>query len=48
MKVMKLSKMIEGKQILNDIHFELKANEFVGLIGRNGSGKTTLFRTLTG
>ena len=48
MKVMKLSKMIEGKQILNDIHFELKANEIVGLIGRNGSGKTTLFRTLTG
>lgn len=48
MKVMKLSKMIEGKQILNDVHFELKANEIVGLIGRNGSGKTTLFRTLTG
>ena len=47
MKVMKLSKMIEGKQILNDVHFELKANEIVGLIGRNGSGKTTLFRTLT-
>ncbi len=45
---MKLSKMIEGKQILNDVHFELKANEIVGLIGRNGSGKTTLFRTLTG
>lgn len=40
--------MIEGKQILNDVHFELKANEIVGLIGRNGSGKTTLFRTLTG
>ena len=48
MKVMKLSKMIEGKQILNDVHFELKSNEIVGLIGRNGSGKTTLFRTLTG
>lgn len=48
MKVMKLSKMIKGKQILNDVHFELKANEIVGLIGRNGSGKTTLFRTLTG
>lgn len=48
MKVMKLSKMIEGKQILNEVHFELKANEIVGLIGRNGSGKTTLFRTLTG
>lgn len=48
MKVMKLSKMIEGKQILNDVRFELKANEIVGLIGRNGSGKTTLFRTLTG
>ena len=45
---MKLSKMIEGKQILNDVRFELKANEIVGLIGRNGSGKTTLFRTLTG
>ncbi|MEI6124941.1 MAG: ABC transporter ATP-binding protein [Pseudomonadota bacterium] len=33
---------------LQDIHFELKRGETLGLIGRNGSGKTTLLRMING
>lgn len=47
MKVTNLSKTIDQKEILRNIHFELTPGEIVGLVGRNGSGKTTLFRTLS-
>lgn len=35
-------------QVLNDLTFEAKTGEIVGLIGKNGSGKTTLLNLLTG
>lgn len=33
---------------LQDVNFELKRGECLGLIGRNGSGKTTLLRLING
>lgn len=37
-----------SKTILEDLNFEVKENEFIGLIGHNGSGKTTLMDLLMG
>lgn len=33
---------------VNDISFELKKGEILGIVGRNGSGKTTLLRSVAG
>lgn len=38
--------VIDEKQVLKDISFELNKGEILGVIGRNGVGKTTLFRTI--
>jgi ABC-type polysaccharide/polyol phosphate transport system ATPase subunit len=33
---------------LNNINFNVKSGEMIGIIGMNGSGKTTLLRTISG
>ena len=37
-----------GKFVLEEISFEIRKGDFVGIIGPNGSGKTTLFKGISG
>ncbi len=43
-----LSKSYGAELVLEDIHFDVKENERIGLIGRNGAGKTTIFKVICG
>ncbi|MEH7463968.1 ABC-F type ribosomal protection protein [Bacillus thuringiensis] len=43
-----IAKTFGGNIIFENISFEIKKGERIGLVGRNGSGKTTIFQLLTG
>ena len=49
-RFVKASKKYSSKQdaTLSDINLEIKAGEFVSLVGQSGAGKSTLIRMLTG
>ena len=36
------------KSVIHDIHFDVRGQEIVGLIGMNGAGKSTILKTILG
>ncbi len=48
LRVENLTKRFGGIIAVDQVSFELKRGEFLGLIGPNGSGKTTLINLITG
>ncbi|NLO51980.1 MAG: ATP-binding cassette domain-containing protein [Bacteroidales bacterium] len=43
-----ISKAFKGKQVLENLNFELEENQIVAICGTNGSGKSVFMRILAG
>ena len=48
LKIENLTKVYNGKTVLNNISFEVKDGEFLSILGPSGCGKTTLLKILIG
>ena len=42
-----LAKIIDGKEIVQNVNLHVKKGEIYGFLGPNGAGKTTVIKMLT-
>lgn len=43
----KVSKIFNGKKIINDVSFEVNTGNVTALIGANGAGKSSIIRLIS-
>ncbi len=48
LKAINLTKIYNGRKVVNGVNLEIKSGEIVGFLGRNGAGKTTTFQIIVG
>lgn len=47
-RIENVSKSFNGRPVLSNVHFHVRRNEVVGLLGRSGAGKSTVLRMISG
>ncbi|MCL2269928.1 MAG: sugar ABC transporter ATP-binding protein [Treponema sp.] len=48
LSIQKITKEFSGVRVLDNVSFDLRRGEIMGLIGENGAGKSTLIKIITG